>query len=185
MATAPPVPGPRLHTLHFNVTNTCNLGCSFCYIDAVKGKTSAIPIDRVRTLAKEARSVGGVRVIISGGEAFARKDWWDTMAAFANVGFAVSVVTNGTLLSEATVERLKEIKGLTFLVSLDGDADHHDTIRGQRGAHARTIAGIQRLREAGIPTQLNATIIKDNLEDVPYLTKLSRDLGPGRDRPSS
>jgi radical SAM protein with 4Fe4S-binding SPASM domain len=163
--------------LHFNVTNTCNLGCSFCYIDAVKAKTAQIPIERVRTLASEARSVGGLRVIVSGGEAFIRKDWWDILDAFAAEGFVLSIVTNGTLLTQATVDRLGSFDDLTVLVSLDGDADHHDVIRGRRGAHKTTVAGIKRLQAAGVAVQINATIIKSNFADVPYLTRLARELG--------
>jgi radical SAM protein with 4Fe4S-binding SPASM domain len=167
---------PKLHTLHFNVTNTCNLSCSFCYIDAVKAKTTSIPLKRIQELAIEARAVGGVRVIISGGEAFIRKDWPETFFAFADQDFAVSIVSNGTLLSHNVIAQLKTIPKLSILVSLDGDAESHNTIRGAKNAHRRTIAGLKRLREAGINVQVNATIIKTNLQDVPYLTQLSRDL---------
>lgn len=167
---------PRLHTLHFNVTNTCNLSCSFCYIDAVKAKTTEIPIERVKTLAKEARDVGGVRVIVSGGEAFMRPDWRETLWAFADQDFTISVVSNGTMLTERVVSELRSIPKLGLLVSLDGDSEKHNTIRGSRSAHSRTIAALRRLRSAGIEVQVNATIIKSNLCDVPYLTELSRDL---------
>jgi AdoMet-dependent heme synthase len=167
---------PQLHTLHFNVTNTCNLSCSFCYIDAVKAKTTEIPIERVRTLAAEAREVGGVRVIVSGGEAFMRRDWHDTLLAFADEDFTISVVSNGTMLTGDVVDKLRRIPKLAVLVSLDGDAESHNEIRGSRGAHAKTVAAIRRLRDADIEVQVNATIIKSNFNDVPYLTRLSRDV---------
>jgi AdoMet-dependent heme synthase len=167
---------PRLHTFHFNVTNTCNLSCSFCYIDAVRTKTSFVSLDRIRTLAAEARSVGGLRVVVSGGEAFMRPDWYQTLTAFADEDFTISVVSNGTLLSPDVVQKLRQFERMSILVSLDGDAERHNAIRGGKGAHAKTLSGLRRLREAGLEVQVNATIIKDNLADVSYLTKLSRDL---------
>jgi radical SAM protein with 4Fe4S-binding SPASM domain len=62
------------------------------------------------------------------------------------------------------------------MVSLDGDEENHDAIRGKDGSHARTVETIRRLKEEGLTVQVNATIIKTNIGDVPFLTKLSRDL---------
>jgi radical SAM protein with 4Fe4S-binding SPASM domain len=166
---------PLLHTLHFNVTNTCNLSCSFCYISAVKEKTSDIPLWRIRTLATEARSVGGSRVILSGGEAFIRRDWFETFKAFDDEGFVLSIVSNGTLIPDAAVEKLKTLRDAHILISLDGNVEAHDAIRGASGAHGKTVRAIRRLVDAGISVQVNATIIKSNLRDVAYLAKLSRE----------
>ncbi len=166
----------RLHTLHFNVTNTCNLSCSFCYINAVKEKTTDLDIPQIRKLAAEAASVGGKRVIISGGEVFVRKDWLEILEAFADQGFALSIVSNGTLISPERVARVAEFADCNILISLDGDRANHDDIRGREGAHEETVSEIAALREAGIDVQVNATIIKRNLADVPFLARLSRDL---------
>jgi radical SAM protein with 4Fe4S-binding SPASM domain len=165
-----------LHTLHFNVTNTCNLSCSFCYINAVKEKTSDLSPEQVRKLAKEAASVGARRVIISGGEVFVRKDWQELLDAFADQGFLLSIVSNGTLIDPVRVEKLRSYPECNILISLDGDRENHDRIRGRKGAHAETVKEIAALREAGIAVQVNATIIKTNFGDVAYLARLSRDL---------
>lgn len=170
------VAAPELHTLHFNVTNTCNLSCSFCYINAVKAKTTDLPIWRIRGLAAEARRVGGVRVILSGGEAFVRKDWFEIFSAFAGEDFNLSIVSNGTLLRDRVVEKLKTLPKAEVMISLDGGREAHDEIRGKVGAHDKTVAAIERLKAVGIAVQVNATIIKTNFRDVAYLTKLSRDL---------
>ncbi|MDJ0643088.1 MAG: radical SAM protein [Erythrobacter sp.] len=170
------MPDPVLHTLHFNVTNTCNLSCSFCYINAVKEKTSDLSIPQVRKLAGEAAAVGAKRVIISGGEVFVRKDWHELLEAFAGHGMALSIVSNGTLISPDRIARLTQFPDCNILISLDGDRENHDKIRGREGAHAETIAEITQLREAGIDVQVNATIIKTNFSDVPFLARLSRDL---------
>lgn len=169
-------PKPRLHTLHFNVTNTCNLSCSFCYINAVKQKTTDIPLDRIASLADEAKRVGGTRVILSGGEAFVRRDWFDIFQAFAEQDFRLSIVTNGILIRDRSLLKLRTLPKADIMVSLDGAEENHDAIRGRHGAHARTVDAIRRLKEEGLSVQVNATIIKTNLPDVPYLTRLSRDL---------
>jgi AdoMet-dependent heme synthase len=163
----------RLHTLHFNVTNTCNLSCSFCYINAIKAKTVEIPIERIRTLAEEATSVGCKRAIISGGELFVRKDWFEICRAFDAQGVEVSIVTNGTLLTPDKVESLRSIRHLTILISIDGAPARHDEIRGQIGAYERAVEALSLCVRAGFDVQVNCTIIKKNKMDVPHLAMLS------------
>jgi len=105
-----------------------------------------------------------------------RPDWEELLWAFAIQDFDVSIVSNGTLLSDSVVKRLASIPNLDMMVSLDGDTEKNDQVRGGRGAQRKTVAGLRRLREAGLDVQVNATIIRDNLSEVAYLTKLSRDL---------
>src|ERR1700730_13690536 len=107
-----------LHTLHFNVTNTCNLSCKFCYADSIKSKTIHLPLDRIRLLAEEAREVGCKRVILSGGEIFVREDWFEICEAFASASIAVSLVSNGTLISDDRLRRIKSIPDFSILISL-------------------------------------------------------------------
>lgn len=167
---------PLLHTLHYNVTNTCNLSCSFCYIDAVKQKTTDIPLWRIQKLAEEAKSVGGIKVILSGGEIFTRKDWREVCAAFDSNGFILSIVSNGTLISDDHLKELRKFRDVGILFSLDGDVEAHDEIRGQKGSHHRTVQAIKATHDWGIPVQVNATIIKRNFADTIYLAELSHQL---------
>lgn len=163
----------KLHTLHFNVTNTCNLSCSFCYINAVKEKTIDVPLERIQILAKEAKSVGCEKVIISGGELFARKDWFDICHAFDQQNIEVSLVTNGTLIDNARVKKLKSLRHLSMLISIDGARQNHDTIRGKQGAYEKTVSALDRCIKAGLDVQINATVIKTNKDDVVHLAILS------------
>lgn len=163
----------KLHTLHFNVTNTCNLSCSFCYINAVKEKTIDVPLERVQLLAKEAKSVGCERVIISGGELFARKDWFEICCAFDEQEMEVSLVTNGTLINDTRVEKLKTLHDLSILISIDGAQENHDAIRGMQGAYDKTVSALELCLKSGLDVQVNATVIKTNKKDVMHLAILS------------
>lgn len=165
--------GQNLHTLHFNVTNTCNLSCSFCYISAVKEKTIDVPLERVKLLAEEAKYVGCKKVIVSGGELFARKDWFDICDAFDKQNIEVSLVTNGTLIDNDRIEKLKSLHRLSMLISIDGAHQNHDIIRGMKGAYDKTVSALERCVKGGLKVQVNATVIKTNKEDVMHLAILS------------
>ncbi|MCB9898899.1 MAG: radical SAM protein [Planctomycetes bacterium] len=178
MTTSPPDLGtsvPRLDTIHFNSTKTCNLGCAFCYDNAVRGRTELLPLETVRQIATDAVGLGCRRVILSGGEPLSRPDWQDVASIFDGAGMEVSLATNGTLITAEAARFLAGLRHVTLSISLDGDRETHDRLRAQDGAHARTMRGLRHLQEAGVEFDLNATISRDNIRDVAFLTKVARD----------
>jgi AdoMet-dependent heme synthase len=166
---------PILDTIHFNATKTCNLGCVFCYDKAVRGKTENLPLSVVAEIAEDAHAMGARRVILSGGEPMARQDWRQVAKIFDDQGMEVSLATNGTLITQDVADFLATLKQATISISIDGDHETHDRLRDQKGALARTLAGMACLRQAGLRFDVNATLSKLNVKDVPFLTKVSRD----------
>jgi AdoMet-dependent heme synthase len=166
---------PQLDTIHFNSTKTCNLGCKFCYDKAIRGKTENLRLEIIEQVADDAAALGAKRVILSGGEPLARADWQAVAKIFSDAEMEVSLATNGTLLSESAVFFLKSLANVSVSISLDGGQEVHDELRDQRGAFQRTLRGMHRLHSAGIKFDVNATIIKKNIKDVPILTKIARD----------
>ncbi len=175
MPAEAPSPAPRLDTLHFNATKSCNLGCTFCYDKAVRGRTENLPLETVREVAADAAALGARRVILSGGEPLARSDWREVASAFAAHDMEVSLASNGTLFSAGAVAFLATLPKLSLSISMDGGPAVHDALRGQRGAHARTRAGLRRLHAAGLKFDINATIFSANLKEVTALTRIARD----------
>ena len=174
---APRVQGdtPVLDTIHFNATKTCNLGCVFCYDKAVRGKTENLPLSIVAEIAEDAAEMGARRVILSGGEPMARRDWREVASTFDAAGMEVSLATNGTLITDEVAEFLATLKNPTISISIDGDHETHDRLRDQQGALASTLEGMAALRRHGLRFDVNATLSKMNVKDVPFLTKVARD----------
>lgn len=173
-----PVPGvPRLDTVHFNATKTCNLGCVFCYDKAIRGRTENLSAAVVAEVAADAAALGARRVILSGGEPMARRDWREVATIFDRVGMEVSLATNGTLIDDDAAAFLATLSNVTISISIDGDHETHDRLRDEKGALARTLRGMDALRRVGLSFDVNATLSRLNVADVPFLTKLSRDYG--------
>lgn len=166
---------PKLDTIHFNSTKSCNLGCAFCYDKAVRGRTEVLSLDVVRQIAEDAAELGARRVILSGGEPMVRRDWMEIANIFDSLGMEISLATNGTLIDNEIAAFLSRLKKVSISISLDGDETVHDRLRDQAGAHRRTIRGLEALRQAGIKFDINATIFRENISEVPFLTRLSRD----------
>ena len=109
------------------VTDKCNLHCKHC---SVNNKTAVIrPYEKVKEEMRTLYDMGVRILFFCGGETFLWKDSGknirDLVIEAKQMGFLiVNVVTNGTYpidLPEADL----------ILLSLDGDKEHHNMIRGE------------------------------------------------------
>jgi radical SAM protein with 4Fe4S-binding SPASM domain len=86
--------------------------------------------------------------------------------------------TNGTRL---TVDRARTLalQGLSGVgISLDSlVASKHDAFRGMDGAWRATIQGIQSAHRAGLDVQIQITLTRDNLPELPQVLRFSREVG--------
>ena len=63
-------------------------------------------------------------------------------------------------------------------ISIDGkDAERHDAFRNVAGAFAGALAGIEAMKEAGMEFQINTTVTKANLDQLPGIMDLAVRLG--------
>jgi radical SAM protein with 4Fe4S-binding SPASM domain len=82
------------------------------------------------------------------------------------------VSTNGTLLTKALAEKLKEI-GLSYVgISLDGLEEVHDAFRGVRGTFNRVMTAIGNCQNVGLKVGLRFTINRRNSKDIPGIFDL-------------
>jgi len=64
--TAAKAPVPSLRYLELQLTTRCNLKCGHCYLG--EPKKTDLPLDGALRIAREFSDMGGLRLIISGGE---------------------------------------------------------------------------------------------------------------------
>ena len=63
-------------------------------------------------------------------------------------------------------------------ISIDGlDAATHDAFRGQPGSYERALNGVALLRSVGVPVQLNCSVGRHNVHQLPGLMRLAEDVG--------
>jgi radical SAM family uncharacterized protein len=104
-----------------------------------------------------------------GGEPLLRADLGEILR-FSHQRFLTSLVTNGWLLKQRADEIVGHLDRL--FVSLDGLGEVHDTLRGVSGAFDRAIQGIEAVG-GEVPTVINVTVTRDNVNQVPMLVKLA------------
>jgi len=173
---------PDLEILAFAFTNRCNLACTHCVYDHLnRPGQSELPLDFFVQCLAEGRPLGAHSANITGGEVFLRPDILDLVAAGVDMGYFMSLESNGTLITDADIERLKSFGDrVRIAISLDGMTTAvHEAIRGPN-TYDRTIAVLKKLSQAGVPCRINTALQTVNIAEVPKIAAFAVDeLGIG------
>lgn len=177
-------PRERIESISVNVTNRCNLTCSFCYNRGRQvGGAELTAEEFVAALEGGRRGLApGAALALLGGEPLLEKEKTLALAAWAvRRGLKPIVSTNGLLVDPAFAREAAEV-GLECQVSLDGvDAAEHETVRGE-GTYARALGGARVFVDAGAHTILSMVCHAGNWRQVPAYLRLARDLGAAEAR---
>src|SRR5881409_926136 len=152
------------------LTYGCNLHCVHCDTDCynrpelIKREMSYEEITRILDqLAAE----GCLWVCFTGGEIFMRKDFLDIYAYAKQKGFLITLFTNGTLITEAIVDYLKEHPPFCIEISCHGATDEtFDRITQVRGSFRRFLAGVRLLIERGLPIKIKTKVMTVNRHEL-------------------
>ncbi|WP_339743875.1 radical SAM protein [uncultured Rubinisphaera sp.] len=180
-----------LDILWFQVSGTlCNLTCHHCFISCsptnkTYGYLSLEDVEKQLQLSVEQ----GVReYYFTGGEPFLNRDLVPMLERTLEYG-PVTVLTNGTVLKEAWLERLRLAAkaskfSLEFRVSIDGPtAEINDPIRGA-GTFDRAMEGIRKLSAFGFLPIVTMTQTWEDSQSEELLNQFRKTLMQvGNDRP--
>jgi len=164
--------------ISWNSTNQCNLYCEHCYRDAGAKLDEELSTVEAQKLIREIKKAGFKIMIFSGGEPVMRPDLLELVAYASEVGLRAVMGTNATLITPEMASGLKKAGIMAAAVSLDSlDACKHDKFRGMPGAFNMTMEGIKNLQGAGIPVQINTTVLDWNVDEIELLTDYAIKMG--------
>ncbi len=170
---------PQLRLVAWETTRNCNLSCVHCRAAATCGPYSGeLDTPAAFRLLDQIAEVAQPIVILTGGEPLLREDIFDIAQYGTDKGLRMVMAPNGTLVTKEIAQKMA-VSGIRRIsVSLDGaTAESHDAFRGVQGAYQGALAGIENAKTAGIEFQINTTITKTNLEQIPLILKLAESLG--------
>jgi len=166
----------------WETTDACDLACRHCRAEAVaEHDPLSLSFEEAKRLLEQVESFGKPRpiFIFTGGDPFKRTDLFDLLAYGDKLGLAMAVSPSGTpLLNEENLRKIQEHGGTAISLSIDGStAERHDSFRGVPGSFSLTSGGWQIARKLGLKVQLNTTVTRYNLEDLPEIFRLVLDYG--------
>ncbi len=167
--------GSALRLVFWETTKACNLSCRHCRaVPQTSIGPTEMPTPEALALMDQIAEVARPVFVLSGGEPLFRPDLFELGAHGVALGFRMALATNGTLIDQRIADRIAQTGFSRVAISLDGAReDTHDRFRNLPGSHARAIAGIRALRRAGMSVQINSTIAKHNVAELPDMLKLA------------
>ena len=173
----PPEFVPRL--VFWELTTGCNLRCLHCRATA---QELASPLDlstpQALRVVEQVSSYFHPILVLSGGEPLFRKDLFTIAAYAADRGLLVALATNGTLITPEVAERIRSSGIRRVAISFDGvDPSTHDSFRGLPGSFEAALCGLRAVQRAGVSTQINTTVTRRNVRQLPQILELARRLG--------
>ena len=163
----------------WETTRRCNLACKHCRAVAEDHPyDNELDTEASFKLLDQIKEVGEPIIILTGGEPLLRDDIFDIAAYGTRLGLRMVMAPNGTLITPESARKMKESGIKRISISLDGSTpETHDAFRGVPKAYENAIKGIHTAKAAGIEFQINTTITKTNLDQIPKILNLAQELG--------
>ena len=163
----------------FELTSKCNFNCKMCYIHSNSNEQTGGELSAAEwiSLGNQARELGVIFLLLTGGEPLLRKDFPEIYTALKKMGFIISINTNGSLLCGEIEELFRNNPPSRLNVSLYGE--NNETYRCLCGApqFEKVIENVVRMRDIGIDVKINCSITPENCEDLEKIYELTKSLG--------
>lgn len=162
----------------WSVTGRCNLRCRHCYMDAPEEKLGELSTEEALQLIDQMAECGVLRVDITGGEPFVRKDFWKLVDRILSYQMVIKqIYTNGWLLNGKTLDEFEK-KGIKpeINISFDG-VGWHDWMRGKEGAEDAALRAISLCCERGFSVSVAMCVHRGNQDTLPETVQRLCEIG--------
>ncbi len=168
---------PKL--IAWELTRSCNLNCIHCRAAARFGPyPNELTTEECFKFMDNVASFASPIMIMTGGEPMLRDDIYEIAKYGTKLGLRMVMAPCGFLVTEETAQKMIDsgIQRLSF--SIDGaTAKSHDDFRRVDGAFDSVMTAIENAKKVGMDFQVNTTITKHNLKELPDILELVIKLG--------
>jgi len=156
----------------------CNLKCFHCYSNSGPDQShTGLSLEEIEALCDELADLQVFKINLVGGEPFARRDIVEIIQLAVDRSLAVTITTNGALLTERRLDTLRDAPPALIQVSLDGAcAETSDAIRGI-GSFDKAVRALRLLTRAGLRTAIGTVACQWNYREIPDIVRLTLELG--------
>jgi pyrroloquinoline quinone biosynthesis protein E len=175
----------RLRAIAIELTAACNQKCDYCYNEWREDGGAHVHTGgpaRLRQRVERLLSAFELaEVTLTGGEPFARPDFFELLELVRAHVPVVKIVSNGGLVTAELAQGLARHRVAFVQVTLNGhDALLHEELVGGSGHFEPTLSGIRLLVEHGVPVVGCIVVTRKNAARVGEILELFRSLGVQR-----
>ncbi len=160
--------------VYWETTIACSLACKHCRAQALPTRDAAELVGADASALIESVARLGSMLILTGGDPLERPDLFDLIDEARSKHVPVAVTPSTTpRLTRDIVLRFKEHGVCAMGMSIDGaTAATHDGFRGVEGTFDQARRALDWAKEAHMPVQVNTTVTRSNLHELPALYEL-------------
>ena len=164
----------------FELSPICNFKCRMCYVrkssKEVQKNDRIMTLEDWRKLAAEAREAGVLYLLLTGGEPLLWPDFWTLYDELVDMGFVISINSNGSLIDEEAVLHFLRKPPRRINITLYGASDDtYQHLCGIEGVFSKIDKNIRRLMEAGIVVKLNCSLTPENAKDLDWIIDYAKE----------
>ncbi|MFX0173462.1 MAG: radical SAM protein [Candidatus Hodarchaeota archaeon] len=157
----------------WEITHKCNLRCKHCLIDAGEPEQNEITLEELKVIIKQLAEMKVFKITFGGGEPLVRPDFLDILHFVSRYNFGIKITTNGTLVNNDLLKKLKTTKVFSVQVSIDGLEQTHNTFRGSKNSFKNAINALKLFSDAGYWTIMSTAVSKYNFNELEALIELA------------
>lgn len=175
-----------LSTGFIEVTYGCNEKCLHCFnpgaTHEVGGKhtrdSSGLPLESLLNIIDELYDQGVYGMVVSGGEFFTYKYWYEALEKLHSLRLRTTLFTNGINLKDRHFDALAKFHPYEVDISIYSIHAHkHDEFTQVPGAWQMSVDTIRRLVELGIRVKIKTPLMQDTAFEYRDLRMLADELG--------
>ncbi len=166
----------------FELSPVCNFSCRMCYVrksqkEVMSSPRKILTLDDWRHIAREARNAGMLELLLTGGEPLLWPDFWTLYEELVDMGFLVSINTNGSLIDDQAIERFRIRPPQQINITLYGASDNtYCRLCGISGVFSKVDAAIRGLINAGLTVKLNCSLTPANADDIEWIVDYAKEV---------
>ena len=164
------------------LTNRCPLNCSHCYnnlpMNDLAARKRELSTSEYKYILDQLADLGALWVCFSGGEIFARRDFFELFDYAKQKGFIITLFTNGVLIDERVADRLAANRPFSIEITLYGRTrETYDELTRIPGSWAKCMRGIELLLERNLPLKLKTVAVSVNKHELFDMKSFAEELG--------
>ncbi|HYP88039.1 MAG TPA: radical SAM protein [Polyangiaceae bacterium] len=153
----------------WEITLRCDLACRHCGSRAGHERQDELTTAECLDLVRQMAELGVMEITLIGGEAYLRDDWLDIVREIRRFGMSCTMTSGGRGMTPERARAAKEAGLESVSISIDGNEETHDRLRGVKGSYRSAFSAMDYLREAGVRVSTNTQINRLTLPELPEL----------------
>lgn len=164
----------------FELTSRCNFNCRMCYVHTENSREleeKELTADKWLSLASDARDMGMMFLLLTGGEPMLRKDFPEIYTELIKMGILVSINSNASLYNEELRELFNRYPPSRINVTLYGGSEETYESLCRNAAFEKVVGNLRSMKEDGLQLRLNVSLTPYNVCDMEKIHEISCDIG--------